>query len=330
MPDKKPVLIAQYGTKHAHARGHAQTLAANPDVEFCGVFEPDDQQRLKVAEEEGYRGVRWYDSAEQMLQEDDLAALAIEGEVAENLAFSRRALEAGKHIWLDKPAGADLEVFTGLIEQARADHLFVQLGYMFRYNEAFKLIGQWVEEGMLGEIFSIRGRMSSGLPTSSRQALSRYPGGMVFELLCHLTDVVISLLGRPERVHSHLRNELGSEPEFRDNTMIVMEFGGAMAHLESTAMELEASAVRRFEIYGTKGSATMMPLEPPQLRLCLDEARGGWQAGWQDVPVDFKGRYIDDVIAFVADIRGEKSPDRSLDHELTVQETVLRAARGLG
>ena len=63
---------------------------------------------------------------------------------------------------------------------------------------------------------------------------------------------------------------------------------------------------------------------------CLDEARNGYEAGWQDVPVDFKGRYIDDVVAFAADIRGEKSPDRSLDHELVVQETVMRASEARG
>ena len=40
-----------------------------------------------------------------------------------------------------------------------------------------------------------------------------------------------------------------------------------------------------------------------------------------------KARYVDDVIAFVADIRGEKQPDRTLEHERVVQETILRASQ---
>jgi predicted dehydrogenase len=153
---------------------------------------------------------------------------------------------------------------------------------------------------------------------------------MAFELLCHLIDVVVRLLGRPTRVHSLLRNDLGTVPAFRDNTLVVFEFDRAMAMLESAAMEVEPFPKRRFEVYGTRGSAIMMPLEPAQLRVCLDEARDGLEAGWQEVPVQQTPRYVDDVIAFVADVRGEKEPDRSLEHEWVVQETVIRAARGLG
>ena len=67
-------------------------------------------------------------------------------------------------------------------------------------------------------------------------------------------------------------------------------------------------------------------LEPPELRLCLDEDRDGYVKGWQTVPVEPRPRYVESLRAFVADIQGEKFPDRSLDHEYTVQETVLRAA----
>jgi len=70
----------------------------------------------------------------------------------------------------------------------------------------------------------------------------------------------------------------------------------------------------------------MEPLEPPQLRLCLDADRDGCRQGWQTVEVEPRPRYVESLRALVADIRGEKQPDRSLDHEYTVQETVLRAS----
>lgn len=98
-----------------------------------------------------------------------------------------------------------------------------------------------------------------------------------------------------------------------------------MATLESTASEVSSGASRRFEVYGTRGSAILEPLEPLALRLCLDEDRDGYVKGWQQVEVENRPRYVESLRALVADIRGEKSPDRSLDHEFTVQETVLRA-----
>ena len=98
-----------------------------------------------------------------------------------------------------------------------------------------------------------------------------------------------------------------------------------MVTLESTASEVSTKESRRLEVYGTRGSVILEPLEPPALRLCLDEDRGGYVKGWQQVEVEHRPRYIDSLRALVADIRGEKAPDRSLDHEFMVQETVLRA-----
>ena len=114
---------------------------------------------------------------------------------------------------------------------------------------------------------------------------------------------------------------------FVDNTAAVFEYPRALAILESTALEVDSGKSRRLEVYGTRGSAILEPLEPPALRLCLDEERDGYAKGWQTVPVEPRPRYVESLRAFVADIRGEKSPDRSLDHEFTLfRKLVLRAA----
>jgi len=47
--------FAQYGTTHAHASGKAETLQANPDVMFYGVYEPDPEVRARRAQEATYR-----------------------------------------------------------------------------------------------------------------------------------------------------------------------------------------------------------------------------------------------------------------------------------
>ena len=83
---------------------------------------------------------------------------------------------------------------------------------------------------------------------------------------------------------------------------------------------------RRFEVYGDEGSAIMEPFEPAKtLRLCLAEAKDGYPAGVSVLKLEDRPRYVAGLAAFVQDVRGEKRPDRSLDHELMVQETLLRA-----
>ena len=97
-----------------------------------------------------------------------------------------------------------------------------------------------------------------------------------------------------------------------------------MAIVDIAAME-PAPTARRFEVYGTGGSAIMEPMEPADtLRLALTEPRGGYPAGVSIVDLEARPRYVASLEAFVKDIRGEKQPDRSLDHELLVQETILR------
>jgi len=320
------IKMAQYGIAHAHASGKVDAMKRNPNVDFCGVFEPDPELRVERRTASVHKDVHWFESKEEILDDDSIVGIAVEGHVYDNLAFAREAVERGKHVWLDKPAGSDLEEFRKILVMAQKKSLLVQMGYMFRYNSGFRFIFDRVSDGSLGDIFAVRGRMSSNLPERSRTQLAQFQGGMMFELLGHLMDIVVALLGRPTRVTSFLRNDLGITPKFSDNTVGVFEYENAIAILESAAMEF---ASRRFEVYGTKGSVILESMEPPSIRLCLSEDSGDYIKGWQTVEMEKHPRYDGELVALVADIKGEKSPDRSLYHELIVQETVLRASRGV-
>ena len=86
---------------------------------------------------------------------------------------------------------------------------------------------------------------------------------------------------------------------------------------------------RRFEIYGERGSAILIePFEPGHtIRLCLTEAADGYEQGEQMVAFDGisrQGLYDLELESLSRVIVGEQPPDRPLDHELLVQETLLR------
>ena len=253
-----PLRLAQYGIAHAHAAGKAKVMQENPEVELAGVFEPDPALRAGVGSQDSYAGVHWFATPEEFLEDDSIVGVAVEGRVRDNLRFAREVLEHGKHVWLDKPAGEDLEEFRALLALAQERELLVQLGYMFRYNAGFQFIVDWARSGRLGDLFAVRGRMSTQVSEETREELAFHQGGILFELLGHLLDSVVYLLGRPHRVTSFLRNDLGTVPGFRDNTILVMEFDRAVGHLESAAMEQNPFPARRFEVYGTRGSAILV------------------------------------------------------------------------
>jgi predicted dehydrogenase len=293
-----PLRIAQIGSNHGHARGKWEALRSNPDVEAVALVEPAD--------------------ADTVLSDPSIVAVAIETRNHQSLSAATQAIAAGKHLWYDKPAGDAFDAFARLVDEARRQSVYVQMGYMFRYSPGFTRVAELAHSGALGDVFAIRAHMSTNVNLAERTEQSRHTGGILYDLGGHMLDQIVWLLGRPERVHTVLRNDHTPElPSYSDNTLAILEFAGALVSLEIAAMEATPTA-RRFEVFGTRGSALLEPFDPA--RRIFREA-----GGVEELPeVSRQALYERELVAFVSALRGERAPDRSLDHELLVQETLLR------
>lgn len=324
------IRMAQYGTKHGHARGKLQAMLGNPDVEVVGVIEPDVKRRAKLQGDGSWsQDVNWFKDAAEMLEDDTIVAIASEGNNAESLDQTEEIVNAGKHVWYDKPAGENWEQWQRVIATAQEKSLLVQMGYMLRYHSSFRQVTDWARSGFLGNVFSVRAHMSTNISEEARTRISQHIGGIFFDLGGHVLDQIVWMLGRPEKVTSFLRNDGGSVEPFKDNTLTVYEYEQGMAFITISALEPRPMA-RRFEVYGTEGSAIIVePFEPGHtIRLCLQDAKDGYSQGEQIVKINGESRqrtYELELVAFLATIKGEQLPDRPVSHELMVQETLLRA-----
>ena len=325
------IRMAQYGTKHGHASGKLQAMQVNGDVEIAGVFEPDPQRRAALEGSGGaFAGVHWFEDKGEMLDDESIVAIASEGLNAESLDQTEEIVAAGKHVWYDKPAGDNWAQWQQVVAAAEEKRLLIQMGYMLRYHSSFKQVASWAKSGFLGDVFAVRAHMSTYIAEDARLRIAdTHPGGIFFDLGGHMLDQVVWILGRPVKVTSFLRNDTGSASAFQDNTLGVFEFENSLAFIDIAAMETPPTA-RRFEVYGSQGSAIIVePFEPGlQIRLCLTEAKDGYRQGEQFVNVDGESRqrtYELELDAFLATIEGKQPPDRPMSHELLVQETLLRA-----
>jgi predicted dehydrogenase len=324
-----PLRIAQIGTRHGHAQGKWRALCTSPDVEAVGIWEPNPETRSAARTRAGFAGARWFDSADDVLADPSVVAVAIEGRNHESLGMARAAIDAGKHLWFDKPAGDDWPAFVGLLDEASARQRTVQMGYMFRYSPGFAQIAEWVHAGLLGEVFAVRAHMSTSVELAERTEQSRHQGGILYDLGGHMLDQIVGLLGRPTRVSSIVRNDATPElPGYSDNTLAIFEFESGLAVLDIAAMEPRPAA-RRFEVYGRRGSAIVEPFDPARtVRLALDAPAGEYLAGEHVLELPQVSRqelYERELAAFVGVLRGQRLPDRSVEHERLVQETLLRA-----
>jgi predicted dehydrogenase len=319
-----PIRAGILGTGHGHAHGKLRVLQESPDWQLAGVCEPDAGLRARRQTEASWAGVRWL-SEEELLGDRGIRMVAVESAVPDLVSLGRKVIDAGKHLHLDKPAGTELAAFRELLAEAERRSQIVQMGYMFRYNPGFDLVRRAAADGWLGRVHRIAGGISTDHAAAARRRLAFHPGGMMLELGCHLIDMLVLLMGRPERVTPFLRHDGPFEDELTDNTMVVFEYPHVVATIETAATEAHPFPRRRFEVIGDEGSIVLAPLEPPAVRLCLRSPRDGFAAGWQEVPVEDVPRYTRDLAELARCIREEQPLPYPYAHDLTVQETVLRA-----
>ncbi len=301
-------------------------LDLNELYEVVGVVEPDTERAQAMAKRSPYKDLPFM-TEDALLGMADVKAVAVETTIDQLVPTGIRCLQAGKHIHLDKPAGESLEACKELHAEAEKRGLTVQMGYMLRYNPAFEFLFKALKEGWLGEITEVNGKMGKLASPSLRDELAGYPGGGIFELACHLIDVVVTVLGKPEEV---IPVGLKSRPDrdaFLDHQLAVMRYPKAIATVASNHIDRFGGQRRQFHVIGTEGMIEIRPLEPPKLRLTLSKARGEFERGAHEVTLPKSaGRYHGEFEDLAKIIRGEKKLAWDGAHDVAVHETILRAS----
>jgi len=321
------IKVGQIGTGHAHASGKMSTFRKlAEDYEVVGVVEPDPGLRRAAEKQAAYRGLRWM-TEEQLLAMPSLKAVAVETEVKDLVPTAARCVQAGMHVHLDKPAGQSLSAFRKLLDAAARRRLVVQMGYMFRNNPAFELCFRAIREGWLGRVFELDAVISKMYAPQARKPLEAYPGGLMFELGCHLIDAAVIALGKPRRVIPIIQRTRPEEDQVADNTLAVLEYPEAIATVRSAALEVDGTWRRQFLVGGDRGTIQIRPLEPPRVELVLAEAQGNFRKGIQEVRLPaMPGRYDGQLAELARIIRGEEENKYPPVHDLAVHETILRAS----
>lgn len=321
---RRKIKLGQIGVGHAHAT-KLGVYRKSDDYEVVGIVEPDERLRAAAARQPVFRDLPWM-TRDQLLDTPGLDAVLVETRVADLLDHAAACIAAGKHVHLDKPAGASLPRFRELLAAAERRRLLVQLGYMYRYNPGIVLLRRLLADGWLGELFELQAVMSKVIDDGTRTSLAEFSGGVMFELGCHLIDLTVGLLGAPEQTVPFMRHSGRQDDRLQDNMLAVLAYPRALATVKSSGLEVEGFARRHLTVCGSAGSLTIEPLDNPRIRLAFDRPRGAYQAAYQTLDLPRYERYVDDARDMAAVIRGDKPSDFSYAHDLTVQECVLRAS----
>ncbi|MBN9520348.1 Gfo/Idh/MocA family oxidoreductase [bacterium] len=317
------IKVGQIGVGHAHATKLA-AYRASPDYEVVGVVEPDEALRRRAEDMPVFRGLRWL-TRDQLLETPGLQAVLVETRVRDLLDTAEACVAAGKHVHIDKPAGESLAQFRRILDAASQKKLLVQMGYMYRYNPGVVLLREFLRKGWLGDVFEVHAVMSKVVDPAARRQHAEYRGGMMFELGCHLLDLVVGVLGKPTTVAAFNQHVAPAADGLLDNTLAVLTYPRATATVRSTGLEVEGGDRRHLVVCGTEGTFHIQPLDNPAARVSLSRARDGYRKGTQEVRLPRYTRYVDDAADMARVIRGEKAFEFPPAHDLAVQEALLRA-----
>lgn len=326
-PAVRRAKVGLVGTAHPHALGKLETLLKHPDLfDVAGVVEADERRRQKLIGQKHFAAVPLL-TEEQLLNVPGLEAVLVETDVKDVIPTATRLAAAGLHIHAEKPCGPSLPAFRHLLDLMKQKGRILQTGYMLRHNPAFEFCAKAVREGLLGDIYEISGVMGKIIDPAERKGLALYPGGVMFELGCHLIDAMVGLLGKPQTVTSHLRVTRPELDNLADNTLAVFEYPKALATIRSCANDVVGGQRRSFAVHGNQGAVNILPLEIPKVTLTLAKPQGAYMKGTQPIELrKMPGRYDDQLADFARMIRGEKELDVKPEHDLAVLETVLRAS----
>jgi predicted dehydrogenase len=321
--ERRRIRIAFLGASHPHASGKVDVVAKSPDWELVGIYEPDNTVMARYSQ----KGIKELTQG-QVLEDPTIPVVAVESDIPEHASLGLAAVEAGKHVHLEKQPATNLEDLRRVLDLAERKGLLVQIGYMWRYNPAVNAALEAARAGWLGVIFFVRGSMDTDVDSASRELYKRFPGGQLFDLGGHMIDPMVRLMGRPEKVTPFLRSDGPPNDGLQDNTMAVFEWRKALGTFATASMHPRFMPYRTLEFVGTRGTAVVQPLEPPSLLIDLSAPAGPYQAGRQMLSYQYS-RYVDDFRDLAAMVRGERQYRITRVEDILVHETLLRASGAL-
>ncbi|WP_173917531.1 Gfo/Idh/MocA family oxidoreductase [Halobacillus sp. Marseille-Q1614] len=300
-------------------RQHAENLAYRiPNCELaavCSVIEAE----VKEAQEK-WNVPYGYLKYEDMLDNKELDAIFIASPSGFHCQQIKQALEAGFHVFSEKPLGLYLEEAEEVQEvvEAHPNQVFM-LGFMRRYDRSYAAAKEKIEQGHIGEPIFIRCYgldPAAQLDSFLQFAKSNYSGGLFLDMAIHDLDLARWYLKtEPKEVWAigggYARSEFD---EIQD-----AETGAAMVRFENNAMGVFLAGRNcahgyhiETEIIGTKGSLRIGTV-PERNQIVIMSETGVVQECVAGFLERFEQAYLSEVEEFVNCILENRRPSVTVE-----------------
>ncbi len=189
----QPVRVCLVGAGRV-ARVHANSIANRlPQAELAAIVDPVPDVLLATADQ--FSVERRFPTLEEAIQHADFDAVVITTPTFTHTALALAAAHAGKHIFMEKPMALNLHECDAILEAANSKQVFLQLGFMRRFDPEFVEAYRRIQAGQIGQPMLIKSLTHGpGLPPPWARDLTT-SNGMLAEVNSHDWDTVRWLMG---------------------------------------------------------------------------------------------------------------------------------------
>ena len=210
---------------------HARAFANLADVNLVAVSSRSEEKARGLAEEVG---CEWTTDAMALIEDPRIEAVSITLPTQLHKEFTVAALNAGKHVLVEKPMALSLEECDAMIEAAEETGRVLMVAHVLRFWPEYVAVADLVKSGELGKPLSATATRYIEFPGWADWFRNpEWTGGAVLDLHIHDLDTLNWLFGKPKSVYAEGRR--GAYGGW-DQAMTLVDYGDVKAFAEGNAL----------------------------------------------------------------------------------------------
>lgn len=261
---------------------HAPFIRINPGFNFYAVWE-----RTKNMAQQKYPGVKTYRSLEEMLSDENIELVIVNTPNFTHFEYAKLALQAGKHVIVEKPFTVNAAEGMELIQLAQANNAVLSVYQNRRYDSDYRTVKRVLQDGLLGNIVEAEIHYDRFKEELSPKVHKEVPGpgtGALYDLGSHLIDQALQLFGMPNAVFADIA-VMRPVSKVDDYFELLMYYSTFRVRIKSSYQVREV--LPGYVFHGSKGSFIKPKTDVQEDLLQAGEIPGG--PSWGTEPETQKG-----------------------------------------
>lgn len=241
---------------------HAPFIQLHPGFHLAGAWE-----RSKKLIQSAYPGTRSYSTLEEVLADDTIDLIVVNTPIYTHYEYTKLALEAGKHVVVEKAFTANTAEAEALKELALEKGKQLAVYQNRRWDSDFLTVKKVIDSGLLGSVQEIEihyDRYNLELSYKAHKEEKNSGSGLLKDLGPHIIDQALYLFGMPESLFADIRT---IRP-----TSVVEDYFDVLLLYPTLRVRLKASLIVKepvpsYIVHGTNGSflKTRADVQEPKL-----------------------------------------------------------------